>query len=213
MDSFRLRYPQVEALLAELHEVAPTGRVALMGRIKHLQRKGWPPGTNPGKGKAAEYDGGAVLKLLLAFELAALQMPPDQTIEFVESLDWSDLGEHFARVANELAEGLENGTDRMRKMLGRGAILVFNPDGLDLFRAGQPLSDPTLAQPPYVVSEDDDAANELASVLYMGRRFSALNLTKLLIHAALALEKIGGPDRTQFGKAVLSWIEGASGHD
>jgi hypothetical protein len=210
MQPFALRYPEVEALLAELHQVAPTGRVALMGRIKNLQRKGWPPGTNSGRGKPADYSSGAVIELLLAFELAALRIPPEQAVTILRNLDWSEAKEHLSRVGRSLADGLQDGTDQMGRLLRSAALLIFNPDGLDTLRGGQEGASGAEGQPPWIALEEE---GELDDLLYTGRRFAAVNLTRLLINAAFALEKVNGPDRTQFGKAVLSWVEGAVGRD
>jgi hypothetical protein len=194
-------------LLAELHGVPQSRESALKARFQHFQKLGFPAETKTGRGKPASYTAAAILKIIVAFELAALRIPPEQAVEFLDALDWSEVGGHLSRVAKDLAEGLEGGTDRMRRSLQKGALLIFNPDGLDVLRDGQPLSDPTLAQPPWVAADDDDGIGELSDILYMGRRFSALNLTKLLIHAAFALEKIGGPDRMQFGRGLLAWLD------
>lgn len=207
MQPFALRYPEVEALLSELHGVAPTGRVALMGRIKNLQRKGWPPGTNSGRGKPAEYDGEAVIKLLLAFEMGALRIPPDQVVDWLRALNWHEIGEHLARVANELAQGLKDNTVQMKRAKEKGALLIFDPDGLDTLRDGKPLRDPTLTQPPWIACDDEERMAALSDLFHMGRRFSAINLTKLVIQSALALEKIGGPSGEKFGEGILAWLE------
>jgi hypothetical protein len=205
MQPFVLRYPEVEALLAELHQVAPTTRIALMGRIKNLQRKGWPPGTNSGRGKPADYGFAALIELLLAFELAALRIPPDQAVGILRGLDWGKGKKHLARVGQHLADGLEDRTRPMFSLLGGGALLVFNPDGLDGLREGQGADKSLLGEPPWIAVEED---GELYDVLFTGPRFAAVNLTRLLIRAAFALEKIGGPDRRQFGAGVLDWVAG-----
>jgi hypothetical protein len=44
-------------------------------------------------------------------------------------------------------------------------------------------------------------------VFKAGRGFAAVNVTLVLIDAALALEKVGGPDKRQFGEAILAWLD------
>lgn len=207
MQPFVLRYPEVEALLAELHQVAPTGRVALMGRIKNLQRKGWPPGTNSGRGKPADYDGQALIELLLAFELAALRIPPEQAVTILRNLDWSEAKGHLSRVGQSLADGLEDGTKQMGRLLSSAAFLIFDPDGLDTLRGGQNINSGAMCEPPWIALEEDGGLHDL---LYTGRRFAAVNLTRLLINAAFALEKVGGPERARFGIGALAWLDGCA---
>lgn len=205
MQPFVLWYPEVEALLAELHQVAPTGRVALMGRIKNLQRKGWPPGTNSGRGKPAVYDSAAVIDLLLAFELAAVRIPPEQAVTVLRRVNWTDAKKHLRRMGQSLADGLEDGTNEMDRLLGSAALLTFNPDGLEALRDGQAVTPKFLNMPPWIAVEEDD---DLRFLLYAGRSYAVVNVTRLLINAAFALEKVGGPDRSAFGQAVLTWVDG-----
>ncbi|WP_156362101.1 hypothetical protein [Sphingomonas sp. Leaf208] len=93
----RLTYRGLEDLLAEMHDVAPQNRVALQGRIKHFQRNGWPGGTNTGKGKAASYDFGAVLKLCLGFELLQIGVTPERAAKLLKK-NWYNI-----RTATSLA--------------------------------------------------------------------------------------------------------------
>lgn len=93
----RLTYRGLEDLLADLHHVTVKNRVALQGRIKHFQRNGWPGGTNTGKGKAASYDFGAVLKLCLGFELLELGVTPERAANLLRD-NWGNI-----RTATSLA--------------------------------------------------------------------------------------------------------------
>ena len=203
MQSFALRYPEVEALLAELHQVAPTGRVALMGRIKNLQRKGWPPGTNSGRGKPADYDMRAVIELLMAFELTALRIPPEQAVEVLRELGWHYSAAELARIGKDLRDGKVESVERVMKLLNVAVLMIFDPDGLETLREGSaqdPLGSP---HPPWFLLEGE---GELPDLLYSGRRFAAVNVTRLLINAAIELERIAGINRRRFGEALLDWL-------
>jgi hypothetical protein len=93
----QLSYGELERLLSELHRIAPSRRTALQGRIKHFQRNGWPGGTNTGKGRAAIYDFGAVLKLALGFELLQLGVTPERSSDLLRE-NWQ-----LVRTATSLA--------------------------------------------------------------------------------------------------------------
>ena len=204
MQPMLLRYPVVEALLSEVHKVPATGRVALMARIKNLQRKGWPPGTNSGRGKPADYGFGAIVDLLMAFELADLGIPPDQAVEILKRLDWWLADHlHLHRLAEHLIRSTDESDSRIRKFAMSGALLVFNVEGLSGL-GGDGSAAETESGLAWASLADKDHAWELFNA---GRGFAAVNVTLVLIDAALALEKIGGPDRTQFGRAILAWLD------
>lgn len=203
MHSFALRYPEVEALLAKLHQVAPTGRVALMGRIKNLQRKGWPPGTNSGRGKPAEYDMRALIELLMAFELTALRIPPEQAVEWLRELGWGYCAADLSRLGRDLRDGKVETVDRVKKLLNVAVLMIFDPDGLETLREGVGQESLATSEPPWFLLEGE---GELPDLLYSGRRFAAVNVTRLLINAAIELERIAGIDRRLFGDALLAWL-------
>lgn len=83
--AINLTYKEVEELLARLHDVHPERRGALLGRIKHLQRLGWPEGTNVGKGSRVRYDTQKTLSLVIAFELLDVGVTPERTVSLLNS--------------------------------------------------------------------------------------------------------------------------------
>lgn len=74
----------VEAALAHVHTIREDARSAFSARLKHFQRLGFPPGINTGRGRAASYDIGHLLLLMLALELVQLGIPPERAKEHVE---------------------------------------------------------------------------------------------------------------------------------
>lgn len=68
----------VEEVIARIHAVEPARRPALAARLRHLQRLGFPPGINTGKGKRAEYGLDELLLLAAAFELLQLGVTPER---------------------------------------------------------------------------------------------------------------------------------------
>lgn len=183
--------------------MAPTGRVALMGRIKNLQRKGWPPGTNSGRGKPADYDMRAVIDLLMAFELTALRIPPDQAVEVLRGLEWHYSAAELTRIGTDLRDGKVESVDRVMKLLNVAVLMIFDPDGLEALRDGSAHDSVPKPNAPWFLLEGE---GELPDLLYSGRRFAAVNVTRLLINAAIELERIAGIDRRRFGEAFLAWL-------
>lgn len=80
-----LTYGQLSELLAKLHYISPEKRTAFRGRLQHLQRLGFPPGANTGKGRAASYGAGSILLLALALELTQVGVSPERSIRLLEN--------------------------------------------------------------------------------------------------------------------------------
>lgn len=199
MPSLRFRYPEVETLLGELHKVDPQGRVALMGRIKNFQRKGWPRGTNSGRGKPAEYGISALTELLMAFEFSALRVPPDQTVHLLQGVNWTSVAKFLRQIGRELERGLEDKTAGMLVTLGGAAFLVFDPDGLSgLRRAGDPEADQPRLRP-FMLRADE---GELEELLYAGSRFASVNLTRVFLLASIAMQNLGIATAQEFGRSL-----------
>lgn len=74
------RYSEVSRLVARLHGVGEERMTALRGRLQHLQKLGFPPGVNTGRGRPAEYGPGQVLALILVLEFIAVGIPPERAV-------------------------------------------------------------------------------------------------------------------------------------
>lgn len=83
-------FGQIEELLAKAHRIDPAKRTAFQGRLKHLQRWGFPSGTKPGKGKAIGYTAEHVYMMVLALELIQAGMPPKLSADLVRD-NWNEL--------------------------------------------------------------------------------------------------------------------------
>lgn len=83
-------FGQLEELLATVHHIAPERSIAFQGRLKHLQRWGFPTREKPGKGKAIAYTIEHVLRAVLALELIQAGINPKFAIDMVEA-NWSSL--------------------------------------------------------------------------------------------------------------------------
>lgn len=106
-------FAEVEAALAQLNSIASTSRSAFANRLKHLQRKGFPPGVNTGRGKAASYGAEHVVQLALALELISFGYSPEKAIAVMRQ----------SVVA--VAEGIDRVTD-----FNETILCNFQPNGL-----------------------------------------------------------------------------------
>jgi hypothetical protein len=77
---YTLGRDQLQALMMRLHRVPADKRIALLGRLKHLQRLGWPPGSNLGKGRRVKYQADQVLLVAWALELIQLGFTPERAV-------------------------------------------------------------------------------------------------------------------------------------
>lgn len=78
-------YAYVEAVLAAHYRVRDDRRSAFGYRLKHLQKLGFPRGTNTGRGRAALYEGHHLFLLGIAVELNQLGLLPERTVRILEA--------------------------------------------------------------------------------------------------------------------------------
>ncbi|QNE04676.1 hypothetical protein [Croceicoccus marinus] len=79
----QLGFGQVEDMLSRQHQIDPDKRSAFANRLKHLQKLGFPPGVNTGRGVAAKYEANHLLLLALAIELAQAGYNPERAISLI----------------------------------------------------------------------------------------------------------------------------------
>lgn len=78
-------FSEIEGGLALLHNIADEKRPAFVSRIQHLQKRGFPPGVNTGRGRAARYEAQHMFLLATALQLNELGMIPEKAIRVVTS--------------------------------------------------------------------------------------------------------------------------------
>lgn len=78
-------FGQLEELLATMHHVAADRRVAFQGRLKHLQRWGFPTGEKPGKGKSIAYTIEHIFRAVLALEMIQAGINPKFAIDTIDA--------------------------------------------------------------------------------------------------------------------------------
>lgn len=90
MPRCRFTFGQIEELLAVVHRIDPAKRQAFQGRMKHLQRWGFPSGEKPGKGRSIDYTAEHLFMMVLAMELIQSGMPPKLSADLIGD-HWGEL--------------------------------------------------------------------------------------------------------------------------
>lgn len=191
-------------LLSALHGVPPARETALIGRVQHLQRMGFPAGVNVGSGQRAEYDAPALVRILFAFELMQFGLRPERAVMIVRAMGW----ELAARIAGRAGEQLCSGLDPREYEEGVGQIyeaadlVLFDP--LGLIGLGDPKDEGWATAQTLLVTPRSELAHAVDAI-GLDRRHAVFNATHLLIEAALYLSDNEGLDLQSFGKALRDW--------
>lgn len=85
---------QLEAIVLAHHRVHPDKQETFRSRIKTLQRMGFPPGTNVGRGPKMGYSAEHLFQLITVFELQQIGLAADRAIQTVLNA-WSYLQTGF----------------------------------------------------------------------------------------------------------------------
>ncbi|ODS94667.1 MAG: hypothetical protein ABS49_11605 [Erythrobacter sp. SCN 62-14] len=145
----------------------------------------------------------AIVKIIMAFELVALRIPPEQAVEILGGIDWEDAGERLRGAGEYLVRSPDDGRQRLNSFAMKGALLVLDPDGLMGLRGEEGANPLPREKVAWVALSDEDHPWDLSKP---GRHFVAINVTRVLTDAALALEKVG-VQRSDFGKGLLAWFD------
>lgn len=99
-------FGEVERTLALAYNIADDKRTAFAARLKHLQKRGFPPGINTGRGRAAVYNVGHLVLLGVALELNQLGLTPERAIKAIgEDLHAVAMAVHMAARSDEPRNG------------------------------------------------------------------------------------------------------------
>ncbi|KXU29941.1 hypothetical protein A0J57_18130 [Sphingobium sp. 22B] len=195
-ETVHFSFGTVERVLASLHHVAGDRRSAFANRIKNLQRLGYPTGTNTGRGRAAAYDIGALIRLVVVFEFLQIGLPPERAIKVGKMVDLNLL------LAADLAvETLLSGDcdQQSRDFLKDYFILV---DPMALNQNGE--TDQDFASIMHVTS---CYGKELQRYLMSDTsHLAVVNFTLVFERTAAALYHEADIDTASFSKAVKQWV-------
>ena len=81
-----LLLPEVESILAKLHEISPRRQGVVGTRVKKLRELQFPPGVNVGRGKTSKYQAKDLYLIAIAFELFQFGMGPEKALSYMSLL-------------------------------------------------------------------------------------------------------------------------------
>lgn len=118
-------FSEVESALAGMYSIAPARRSPFSNRLRHLQKQGFPAGTNTGRGKAAQYEHEHVFQLAIVLMLNSFGYTPERAITLVDAN------------RDNLAQGILKTLSASRQGLADEAVFcAFPPVGLSDLQAG-----------------------------------------------------------------------------
>lgn len=191
MEDWSVNFGELEAALAEVHDIAQSKRTAFQARLKNFHRLAFPMDFETVKGKAARYSSAHTYEMALAVELTQLGLPPDRASTV---LSWNRyVTTMAARIATMDLKTWKSGDEAPLQM-----FLYFDPTALE------PLS----SRPDDIPSADAESffyggAGVIADYLKLFQpgaspRLSMVNVTSLL--ASLARHLPAG-----FISALSAW--------
>jgi len=93
-------YAEVLDVLAEVNRIAPDQLGAFRARLRNLQSKAFPPGTNTGKGKAARYTLENLFQMVVATQLMQIGMNPERIVATVTA-NWYPIALGLSRAMGQ----------------------------------------------------------------------------------------------------------------
>jgi hypothetical protein len=136
-------FAEIEAMLAQGHEIADDKRTAFQARLKNMLRVGYPPTTKSGKGVIARYSASDAVLFALGVELFQLGIAPAHAAKLLRE-QWVDIAigitQALVRVDDEpeilLMFDPVALQDLMRSEYRRGAELDPLPLNMTILDAG-----------------------------------------------------------------------------
>lgn len=176
----------IENALSMVHFVASSRRSAFAGRLKHLQRMGFPPGVNTGRGRPASYGPPELLLLAIVLELNEFGISPERAVQ--ATLAEPEL----------LGEGLQSSLSRM----GRDGQIICNIPARGLYDLSE---DPTLGLfLRYMTFDEARKSLELIGDTGAGARFAMFSLTGL-INILMGAVCNSRDERDNFAQCLFEW--------
>ncbi|VWX52977.1 hypothetical protein [Novosphingobium sp. 9U] len=123
MRVWSVTFGELEAALAEMHDVAASKRTAFQARLKNFHRLAFPPEFEAVKGRAAQYTPAQAYEMALAVELTQLGLPPDRATTV---LSWNRFETTMAaRMATDTLASLGSSAGAPLQM-----FIYFDPNAL-----------------------------------------------------------------------------------
>jgi len=198
-------FGELEAALAQTHQISSAKRTAFQARLKNFHRHEleFPPGFSAIKGKAAQYTGKQCCEIALVVELAQIGVSPDRAIRI-----------HAAHASQICAAMI----DAVRTLLSNDhfpLLLIFDPAGLadlqdrapELDEAG--IDDAVLTFQVMKIGElDQQFANWTEGYF---RRAALINLTNMIDDLSSRLAEISRIHEGEVRQSFLESLKASTG--
>lgn len=132
---------EVERVLMRLAGISLEQSTALVARLRHLKRLGFPPGVNTGKGKHATYRAGELLLLGIVIELVQVGLTNEQAVRLLQ--DNRSVLLHAADAATAKPDGASDGVASLKEPRSQ-RLLEIDPAFLSGTSAVRAISDTDL---------------------------------------------------------------------
>lgn len=111
-------FGELEAALAQSHQISSSKRTAFQARLKNFHRLEFPADFSAVKGRATQYTGKQCCEMALVMELAQLGVPPDRAIRILSA--------H----AKQVREAMRDAVQTLLSDDYFPLLLIFDPAGL-----------------------------------------------------------------------------------
>lgn len=139
VDDIKWTFGQLEARLADIHDIADDKRTAFQARLKNFHRLRYPLGFETKKGKTAIYNAGDIVAMALAIELTQLGLPPERTAN-VLGFNWYPTIMAVRLASRSLSEKLDGFSSEMvhSEHDPLSMFIFFDPSALANLRDSSP---------------------------------------------------------------------------
>ncbi len=200
----RLTRKQLEAVLIVHHRIQPDRQDTFRSRVKTLQRMGFPPGTNVGRGPKAEYSAEHLLMLVSVFELQQIGLPADRAIK-TASVGWDYLKVGYG-VAFQLQDQIETVSEKILGWIhGRMLGDLQLEQRLPFQHAGTPFAHAITATAFHQKLQHKSHKR-------MAYSYVVLDLSDIIGSVMYACEHYAGIDEVELGLELHRWAEHKGGY-
>lgn len=195
---------QLESVLVAHHRIQPEKQATFRSRIKTLQRMGFPPGTNVGRGPKVDYSADHLLMLVAVFELHQIGLPADRAIKSVLA-GWDGLKVGFG-VAFQLQDQFTPSDEKVLGWIQGRALrdMQFEPRP-PMQHAGIPFATA-------ITSSAFTQMLQKASAKRMSYSYLVLDLSDIIRSVVAACANAAGLDDVELGLELHRWAEHGGGY-
>lgn len=195
-----MSYKRLEATLLAHFQINPDKASTFKSRIKQLQRLGFPPGVNIGRGAKMEYSATHLFKLVTALELISAGIPADRATKIVSS-DWETFAAGFAVAIRELSR-----QEVPERIFAWVLTRSFGDLQIEPYTLRDRKSDPLESR--VVIADEHFTQKQLLERIDRRRcyAYTLLPLTDLAANILVKAEDVGGCENIRNDQEFKDWI-------